>query len=222
MNNKRLLKIAELFTERNIVDVGSDHAFLPIYLLDEKIISFATIIEINDGPLANAQRNILKKGYTKQTNIIKSDGLKKYIPNEECRVGIVIAGMGGNLITSILDYDITKLKNTVLYLQANNNEEEIRKFLLSYKFNIISEHLVLDDGIIYSLIKASTNGTPSTYTPTELKFGKSIKELDLFKQKWIEELKHFEKIKKQLEKNNHNTKDINALIKKILVVIGEK
>ena len=152
MNNKRLLKIATLFNNDTIVDIGSDHALLPIYLLKNKIIKNAYVIEVNKGPMENAVNNLEKNNLTENAKVILSDGLRSVDKFKEDNVGIVIAGMGGNLIRDIIKNDIDKFKGNTLYLQPNNNEENLRVFLNENNFKIQKELLVKDDKIIYSIL----------------------------------------------------------------------
>ena len=98
----RLLLCAEMVSEnKKTVDVGTDHAYLPIWLTLNNKINFALACDVKTGPLKNADKNIRKYDLE---NIIKtriSDGLKNV--NEAEAEQIIIAGMGGNIISNILD-----------------------------------------------------------------------------------------------------------------------
>ena len=81
MSNKRLLKIANEFTNSIVVDIGSDHALLPIYLLNEKVINYAYVIEVNEGPMNNAIKNIEKHGLTENAKVILEIFLFEFVEN---------------------------------------------------------------------------------------------------------------------------------------------
>ena len=190
MNNKRLLKIATLFNNDTVVDIGSDHALLPIYLLKNKIIKNAYVIEVNKGPMENAVNNLEKNNLTENAKVILSDGLRSVDKFKEDNVGIVIAGMGGNLIRDIIKNDIYKFKGNTLYLQPNNNEENLRVFLNENNFKIQKERIVKDDKIIYSILVISPDEEKQVLSNEEIIFGLPIEEIELFKEKWNEELNH--------------------------------
>ncbi len=106
------LKAAASFIEKNavIADVGCDHGFLPFYLLQNEIISYAYLIEKNRGPLSKASENAEKYGFSDMCSLVLSDGLKAlpdYLKKKDVPSGlpdtVIMTGMGGPLILRIID-----------------------------------------------------------------------------------------------------------------------
>ena len=83
-----------------VADIGTDHAYLPVYLVECGKIHKAIAADVREGPLENAKGNISKNGFDQQIKTVLSDGLEKISPDEAD--DIVIAGMGGELIIRII------------------------------------------------------------------------------------------------------------------------
>ena len=165
---KRLEAIARLVEPGAIVvDIGSDHGYLPIYLLVNKVIKYAYACDVREGPLASARKHAQK--YQVDLHCILSDGLinlKKVTFDT-----IVIAGMGGTLLTSLLSADLPLIKNKKLILQPQNNSKKLRTFLVENNIKITKEVLVKENGIIYTIIVCE--GTEcQDYAEKELFYGR--------------------------------------------------
>lgn len=216
MNNKRLHYISDQIKESNVIDVGSDHGYLVRQLLDIKKVKHATIIEINQGPLENAQKNLA--GYP-GVDFLLSDGLCNYIglcPND---TAVVIAGMGGKLIALIIGDSIDKLQETTLYLQPNNNEAELRKRLNNFGFKITSEEVICDNSIYYSVLIA-TKGD-QILDDHQIAVGINVKRNNFYLHKLQEELIYLEELNKQIIVSGHENKDIMMRIKHLQIELGE-
>ena len=158
-----------------LADIGTDHAYLPIYLaLTGKIVG-AVASDINEGPVERAKKSIAKYGASDKITVIKSAGLvgAESYPFTDA----VIAGMGGELIASILnDSPWIKDERYNLVLQPMTHPEILRKYLADEGFRIIDEDVVPDsDGPrakIYQVINAVYCGDREEYTAPELFFGK--------------------------------------------------
>ena len=125
----RLLAAAELVREGAfIADVGTDHAYLPIYLCLEERIRGGVASDINRGPIERAKENIEKYGLSERISTELTDGLcniEKYSPED-----ILVLGMGGELIASIIDAAAwTKNSDIRLCLQPMTHAEHLRKYL---------------------------------------------------------------------------------------------
>ena len=167
----RLLAAADFVRQGSFVaDIGSDHAYLPIYLCNLGKIRGALASDINEGPVARAKINIASYHLGKKISVLRTDGLsgvEKFAPDD-----IVICGMGGELICSIIDAaEWTKNKNIRLILQPMTHAEKLRAYLISNGFSIIGETLLKEDKI-YQIICAEYSGDISDYSETELIFGK--------------------------------------------------
>ncbi|MBR5515075.1 MAG: SAM-dependent methyltransferase [Clostridia bacterium] len=169
--NKRLL-CASSFVEKGayVADVGCDHAYLPIYLIENNIASGVVAADINEGPCEKARENIKKHSLTNVIKVIKTDGLygiEKYRPDN-----IVICGMGGDLIWKILSAsEYTKCSSPLLILQPMTKQNVLRKELLENGYNIVDEELCTDDRL-YEIIVARYDGIKREWNDAHLLCGK--------------------------------------------------
>lgn len=152
--SKRLERIAYYIpTGSRLADIGSDHAFLPLYLSERNMIKSAIAGEVHRGPFQAAQRNVAAAKFTAEIHVRLGDGLD-VIQHGEVDV-ISIAGMGGSLIASILERGKHKLKGiTRLVLQPNVGEEVLRRWLYENGWTLIDEEIIEEDGKIYEIICA--------------------------------------------------------------------
>ncbi|AJA48357.1 tRNA (adenine(22)-N(1))-methyltransferase [Clostridium pasteurianum DSM 525 = ATCC 6013] len=153
--SNRLKTIANMVDKCEcMADIGTDHGYLPIYLIDEKICKTAIASDINKGPVEKAKKNI--KFFHKSNSIQcrLGPGLTTIIPGEaDCAV---IAGMGGNLIRDILEESIEVFKKlNYVILQPVQNPEVLREYILKNGHNILDEELCKDENKYYEIIKVS-------------------------------------------------------------------
>lgn len=165
------LEAAASFVQRGgvIADVGTDHAYLPIYLYASGLIVGAVASDVNQGPIDRAKANVRAWGADKAISVIRTDGLsgiEKYSPND-----IFILGMGGELIVKILSDAEWIKRQRRLILQPMTHPEILREYLYSNGFGIVDEVIVEDDKI-YQIICAEHTGEVYTPTESELFFGK--------------------------------------------------
>ena len=192
MLNKRLKAITELIEPCEVLmDVGSDHGFLPLYLLLNKKIKHAIIGEINQGPLEQAKKNF--RDYANlSVSYLLSDGLKQ---NNQKLDAVVIAGMGYETIEHIILQDIEQFKSiSQILIQSNTKNDQLRQFLNDNHFSIIDESIVKDRKYFYPVIKVKYDQNKQLLNKSEILFGPILiqKNTDLFKdyllfQKGIEE-----------------------------------
>lgn len=152
----RLEYISSLVNGYNtIADVGCDHAYISISAVSKYNVSNAYALDINDGPLANAVMNIEQAGLSDKIKTIKSDGLINF--NEDCDAAI-IAGMGASLIIKIINDSIDKInKMKAIILSPNNDESDLRKYLMDNSFKIINEKIIVENNHFYEIIVAIPN-----------------------------------------------------------------
>ena len=155
--SKRLMKIASYVNYcEAIADIGTDHGYIPIYLVKNNKCNSAIASDINKGPIEKASTNIRFEGLSEKIKCLLGGGLKPLKVGEVN--GVIIAGMGGNLIRDIILEDIEKVKlYDFLILQPAQNPEVLRKFLYNNNFEILNEDLILDDGKFYELFKVKYN-----------------------------------------------------------------
>ena len=142
---------------KRVVDIGTDHAYLPIYLIENKICPSVIACDIAEGPLGSAVHNIDAYQMTDYIAVRQSDGLQSVKETEA--EDIVIAGMGGELIASILHAaPWTKNPSYHLILQPMSMADYLRKFLLSQGFSIEKEKAVTVGKHVYTVLSVYYSG----------------------------------------------------------------
>lgn len=135
-----------------IIDVGTDHGYIPIRLIKDNIASKVIASDINKDPLEKARINASLDGVVEKVDLRLGGGLKP-LKSKEVQ-GIIIAGMGGNLIRDILEADLDKVKDVdYLILQPAQNPEVLREYLYTNEYEILDEDICLDEGKYYELFK---------------------------------------------------------------------
>lgn len=186
-----------------LADIGTDHAHLPIHLIQNKKIPGAIASEIARGPYKNAQQTIQQAGLNNKIQLILGDGLE-ILEEASVKPGTIsICGMGGQLIRHILAEGLTSHQlpqSSRLVLQANNQELFLREWLVKNDYVIIGEEIVRDAGVIYETIIAEKGRQPEEYNQDELVFGPYLlrEKGPLFIQKWTEQKKHLENVYYQM------------------------
>lgn len=136
-----------------LVDVGTDHAYLPLYLIQSERITYATAVDLNRGPLAIAQKIIGQYHLEQLINLKQSDGLQGVAASEAD--DIVIAGMGGELIAKILEHCSWKQDATKHYIfQPMTHSELLRTYLMTHGFTICSEFVIAEENKLYNVFDA--------------------------------------------------------------------
>ena len=172
--SKRLKLIADKVPSCDtLADIGSDHAYVPIYLIENNICKKALATDIKDGPNLVAQKNIKKFDMEKRIEILKGSGLKP-IKEKEVEI-IIIAGLGGVQITEILENDFEKAKKSrLIILQPMNYTELVRKWLNSNGFKICDEELIKEDNKLYVVISVVYTGKNRTFDEFDFYIGRSL------------------------------------------------
>lgn len=137
--SRRLESCAKMVTGgAKIVDVGSDHAYLPIWLVANGIVPSGIAVDINEGPLGRARENVGKYNVRDKISVLKSDGLNGVEPGSVDE--IIIAGMGGELISKIIsEANWVKDLRKNLILQPMKSEKDLREYLHKENFFIKKE-----------------------------------------------------------------------------------
>ncbi len=160
--SKRLTTLTEMVTPGNIVcDVGTDHAHVPIRLLQDGKIQAAVAMDVRPGPLDIAKENLELFGLSDKVSLRLSDGLAAYEIGEAQT--LIIAGMGGLLMRNILAEEPEKTEDFVeLILEPQSEYWAVRDYLMKNGFAIVYEDAVLEDGKSYPFIKAVPAGPVMT------------------------------------------------------------
>jgi len=225
--SKRLKKAAQYtMSGQAILDVGSDHAYLPIYLVQQGEIPFAIAGEVAQGPYRHAQEKVAYYGLHDRVSVRFGDGLAVLRADEGVGT-IFVCGMGGLLIRDILQagQPASKLSpNGRLVLQPNIKEYTLRTWLSNNHYQITEETIVEEKNKTYEIIVAQQSQSLVQYSEAELTFGpKLLQEKSAsFLKKWQKKLKTHKKNLKQLEKANNKEaqKEITKKIEQIKKVIA--
>ncbi len=155
--SKRLKRIAEHVDKcESVADIGTDHGYIPIYLVKEGICKKAIASDINKGPIEKAKVNVAFEGVSNKVKCLLGPGLNPLKVGEVN--GVILFGMGGNLTRDILLVDMEKVKKyDFIILQPTQNPEVLREFLYKNDYEIIDEDLIKDEGRFYELFKVKYN-----------------------------------------------------------------
>ena len=153
-----------------LADVGTDHAYLPVYLYGAGHIRGAIASDINEKPLRSAQSHIAAYGAKGVETLLCDglDGVEAYAPED-----ITVFGMGGELIARILeDAPFVKDPKVRIILQPMSRAEDLRSYLAEEGFAIVGESLCAEGQRIYQIICAEYDGVRREITPFEALVGK--------------------------------------------------
>lgn len=170
----RLKLIAELIAPcTTLADVGTDHGYVPVYCVSNGLCKSAVAMDVNEQPLEKARENISKYNLQNSITTRLSDGLDALSKGEaDC---VVIAGMGGLLITNILQKgDHLLTGDTKLVLQPMLAQKELRQYLYSNNFAIADEYVCREEDKFYNIIITHKASEQIDYTQKDIIIGKNI------------------------------------------------
>ena len=171
--SKRLQAVADLVTEgASVADIGTDHGYIPIYLIEHNIAGKVIALDINRGPLERARMHVVGHGLKGKIETRLSDGLEKVLPGEVDTM--IAAGMGGGLVIKILTegYPVVEILDTMI-LQPQSEIGKVRRFLNDHNLQITEENMVEEDGKFYPMMKV-IHGKKEEYTICEYTYGKRL------------------------------------------------
>lgn len=171
--SKRLTAVAGLVPECVCAaDIGTDHGYVPIFLVEQKKVDKVIAVDVNKGPLERAGRHIAQCGLSARIETRLSDGLSALKAGEADIM--VAAGMGGGLIIRIMEEGkpvADSLKACVL--QPQSEIGKVRRYLAENGLVIEKEDMVLEDGKFYPMMRA-VHGKPEHYEEYEYAYGKKL------------------------------------------------
>ncbi len=169
--DERLLSVARLVRQgAQFADIGTDHAYLPLWLLAEGKIERAICSDINEGPLQSAKENARECGLLSKVSFFLTDGAAAL--SSEGITDIAIAGMGGELIASIIEgAPFLKDSSIRLILQPMTKQEHLRRYLANYGFAIADEVYSYSQCKYYVTICAHYEGNSRDISDVEATFG---------------------------------------------------
>ena len=168
----RLLAVASCVSGgAYLADIGTDHAYLPLYLAGKGALSGAVASDIHKAPLESAGKNIREAGFSSLIQTVLTDGLQGL--ESYPMTDIAIAGMGGLMIRGILEKaPFVKERRLRLILQPMQHIPDLRKYLYENGFDITKETQATADGKFYQIICAVYDGVCREYTECELLLGR--------------------------------------------------
>ncbi|WP_027825618.1 tRNA (adenine(22)-N(1))-methyltransferase [Lactobacillus psittaci] len=225
MLETRLAHLAAMVDENTrLADIGTDHAYLPIDLVKSGKIQFAIASDVAKGPLDNAKTDILEAGLSNQIQTRLGSGLETIKPEDKIET-VVIAGMGGKLMTDLLE--AAKEKDELyptLILEPNIGESGVRKWLMEHNYQIIQEEIIDTAGHIYELIKAILTDKMHQLSDKEILFGPFLlkEKNSVFIKKWTNQLAYQKQLLVNLNKaKNKDMTRISEVEQRIKFIEGE-
>ncbi len=187
-------------------DIGSDHAYLPCYVCLHDETAFAIAGEVRPGPLKSTEQTIARYHLTDRVKVRLGDGLDVICRQDQLDT-VVIAGMGGRLITDILTRGKDKLQTVKrLIVQPNTGQHIVRRFFLNHDYQIIKEMILEENDQIYEIIIAERNSGQNVYQIDEnmelqFLFGPLLlkEKSSIFLKKWRLEYVHLQLILQKLQ-----------------------
>lgn len=165
--SERLRTLARMVTAGNTVcDVGCDHGFVPVYLVQQNISPRVLAMDLREGPLRAAREHVAAYGLENRIEIRLSDGLHNYKSGEADT--LICAGMGGGLMMRILAQDREKTASfRELVLQPQSEIERFRRYLRESGYSIQDEEILEEDGKFYQVIRAVCGEPPENKTSSD-------------------------------------------------------
>lgn len=207
MLDKRLLAAANFVRKNSLaVDVGTDHGYLAVYLIENGIAKECIASDVNEKPLQSAAATIKKHNLGDRIKTVLSDGLLD-IPKEKAE-DIIICGMGGELISKIiLDCPYSEEEKRHFVLQPMTNVPFLRKSLCQNGFFIEKEDLLSENGHDYTVMSVYFGGEEICLTELQAVVGKIPQSESRYKQEYLNHLYNkYKKIEEGLLKSKGNEK----------------
>ena len=199
--SKRLETVASFVpTGAVVADIGSDHAYLPCYLVHNGIVAKAIAGEVVKGPFESALKQVKLEGMEEQITVRLADGLKAVEKSDGVDT-ITIAGMGGPLIVSILEKDPEALNSvTRLILQPNIHARVIREWAMKNHWAVLDEMILKEDEKIYEILVLQRG--EMVLSEQEILLGKLLmaNKSEVFVEKWSKEIENWKRILTSIER----------------------
>lgn len=208
--SKRLETVASFVpTGAVVADIGSDHAYLPCYLVHNGIVTKAIAGEVVKGPFESALRQVKLEGLQEHITVRLADGLEAIEQSDGVNT-ITIAGMGGPLIVSILEKNPEALnKVTRLILQPNIHAKVIRQWAIQNHWAILDEEILKEDEKIYEVLVLQRG--EMELSEQEILLGKQLmaNKTDVFVEKWSKEIENWRRILTSIERADDTSDIVN-------------
>ena len=222
--SKRLQAVAS-FVERGaiVADIGSDHAYLPTYLVQQGVVQKAIVGEVVIGPFESALKNVKRHGFTDSITVRLASGLSA-IEEVDGVDTVTIAGMGGALIASILNEGKDRLENVQhIIAQPNIHAQAVREWAAANGWMITKEQILKEDGKIYEIIVLEKG--QSSYDELALLLGPYLLEEknDVFYEKWTSEIVQWTEVLRSIEHamENQSIEEKKQQLTRRIRLVGE-
>ena len=217
----RLNKIISLVDKCSIIaDIGTDHGYIPIYLIKNSLCKVAIASDINIGPIKKAEFNIGMEGLSEKIQCRLGGGFNTIKPYEV--QGAIIAGMGGYLIRDIIEERLDVFKSLdYAILQPAQNPEILRKYIYERGFKVINEELCFDQNKYYETMKVAYDNKPKIEDNFYYEVSKTLIEKkhplikDYVKYKLLVYNKIYEEIKNGAENTQKRKVELKLKIDKL-------
>lgn len=198
--SKRLETVASFVpTGAVVADIGSDHAYLPCYLVHQNIVNKAVAGEVVKGPYESALRQVKLEGLEDKVIVRLADGLQAIEDNDQVDT-ITIAGMGGPLIVSILEKNPEALTSvTRLILQPNIHAKVIREWALRNEWAILDEVILEEDEKIYEVLVLQRGKMKLNEEQIILGPHLVAQKSNTFMKKWTREIDNWKRVLQSIE-----------------------
>lgn len=217
----RLTLVSEFIKKNSyVLDVGTDHGLLPMYLVEKGIVKKAVASDVVPSIVEKTKAKVKENKLDDKIKVVLSDGLKDI--KESSIDTIVIAGMGGILTVDILKARTKYLKGKTLILSPHRDVDLVRKYLHQIGFKITKEEILEDrEDKFYTIIKA-VEGKDTYYSELDYKLGKKLissKKRNLEFEKYLKHLiKKNETITDKLKNSKKESNRIEELKLETLVL----
>lgn len=219
--SNRLKTISNLINNvKSIVDVGTDHGYIPIYLVGNNILDYAVASDINRGPVEKAKKNVKDYNLENTISCRLGGGLTTVKPKEVDAA--IIAGMGGNLIRDIIEESkgVFKALNYAV-LQPVQNPEVIREYIYKSGYTIMDEVIVKDEEKYYEIIKVKYDNNKREVEPIYYEISEILlnKKEPLFKEyiefKLNKYTRVFENLNEETELSKKRKEELRRIIQRL-------
>lgn len=223
LTNRLLVTAQFVYGGGTLIDVGTDHAYLPVFLIQNGVIKEAVACDIHQKPLENARKTVENYNLSDKITLCISDGLQNINPDRADE--IVIAGMGGTLISEIIEKaPWLKNKKKHLILQPQTKAEQLRAFLYNGGYEIIEEKAVFEGQRLYIAMHAVFTGINKDFSLRDAYIGGFRDKKDDGAREYLKrQAKHIE-LKIQgcnISGDERNKKVLTAVLKDINEVIND-
>lgn len=217
--SKRLQTVCDLIIKYKqgevLADIGTDHAYLPCYLIENKTVEKAYACDVASGPINASIETIKTYHLDNQVIPLLGSGITPIVDKKVDMISI--CGMGGKLMVDILEENINYINEQCLFLQPNVGLEIVREYLYQNHFEIIDEDIVKDVHHIYEVIVCKKTNNQIHYNEKDFFFGPYLrqKKSELFIEKWQRQLTIQKNILKSLQPTHPKYQEVKHMIELI-------